>query len=48
MIVIEKGQYFSAMTKQQYLQFDTEELKTEVIQMVKRNDDVDSVAGGSS
>jgi DNA-binding transcriptional MerR regulator len=30
MIVIEKGKYFSAITKQQYFQFDTEQIGVEI------------------
>ena len=31
MIVVEKGKYFSAITKQRYFRFDTEQIGTEVI-----------------
>ncbi|MBN2124516.1 MAG: MerR family transcriptional regulator [Deltaproteobacteria bacterium] len=31
MIVVEKGQYFSAITKQHYFRFDTEEIGAEII-----------------
>lgn len=30
MIVIEKGKYFSAITKQQYFEFDTEQIGAEI------------------
>ena len=35
MIVSEKGNYFSATTMQRYLQFDTEQIKTEIIELQK-------------
>lgn len=31
MIVVEKGKYFSAITRQQYLRFDTEQIGAEII-----------------
>jgi len=31
MIVVEKGKYFSAITKQQYFRFDTEQIGAEII-----------------
>lgn len=37
MIVVEKGKYFSAITKQQYFRFDTEQIRTEIIQFQKTN-----------
>jgi len=33
MIVVEKGKYFSAITKQQYFRFDTEQIGTEIIEL---------------
>lgn len=33
MIVIEKGRYFSAITKQCYLRFDTEQISAEILDM---------------
>ena len=33
MIVIEKGMYFSAITKQQYFRFDTEQIGAEIIRL---------------
>jgi hypothetical protein len=33
MIVIEKGMYFSAITKQQYFHFDTEQIGAEIIRL---------------
>jgi DNA-binding transcriptional MerR regulator len=33
MIVVEKGNYFSAMTKQQYFRFDTEEIGAEITEL---------------
>ena len=33
MIVAEKGKYFSAITRQQYLQFDTEQIGSEIINL---------------
>ena len=33
MIVVEKGKYFSAITKQQYFRFDTEQMGAEVIKL---------------
>ncbi len=35
MIVVEKGKYFSAITRQQYLQFDTEQIGSEIINLQK-------------
>ena len=34
MIVIEKGKYFSAITKQQFFRFDTEEIGAEIIRLM--------------
>jgi DNA-binding transcriptional MerR regulator len=36
MIVVEKGKYFSAITKQQYFRFDTEQIGAEITKL-KRN-----------
>ena len=33
MIVVEKGKYFSAITKQQYFRFDTEQIGAEIIEL---------------
>ena len=33
MIVVEKGNYFSAITKQQYFRFDTEEIGVEITEL---------------
>ena len=33
MIVVEKGKYFSAITKQQYFRFDTEQIVAEIIRL---------------
>jgi DNA-binding transcriptional MerR regulator len=33
MIVVEKGQYFSAITKQHYFRFDTEEIGAEITEL---------------
>lgn len=33
MIVVEKGKYFSAITRQQYLRFDTEQIGAEIIRL---------------
>jgi len=33
MIVIEKGKYFSAITKQQYFGFDTEQIGAEIVSL---------------
>lgn len=33
MIVVEKGKYFSAITKQQYFRFDTEQIGAEIIRL---------------
>ena len=35
MIVIEKGKYFSAMTRQHYFRFDTEQISAEIINLYK-------------
>ncbi|MBI4620947.1 MAG: MerR family transcriptional regulator [Desulfobacterales bacterium] len=35
MIVVEKGKYFSAITKQQYFSFDTEQIVTEIFNLQK-------------
>jgi len=35
MIVIEKGKYFSAMTRQHYFRFDTEQICVEIINLYK-------------
>lgn len=37
MIVIEKGKYFSAITKQQYFRFDTEEINAEVVKLERED-----------
>jgi len=37
MIVVEKGKYFSAITRQQYFRFDTEQIRAEIIQLQKMN-----------
>ena len=37
MIVVEKGKYFSAITRQQYFRFDTEQIRTEIIKLQKTN-----------
>jgi len=33
MIVVEKGKYFSALTKQRYFRFDTEQIGAEIINL---------------
>jgi len=33
MIVVEKGKYFSAITKQQYFRFDTEQIGAEIVSL---------------
>jgi len=33
MIVVEKGKYFSAITKQQYFRFDTEQIGAEIVRL---------------
>jgi len=35
MIVVEKGKYFSAITRQQYLRFDTEQIGAEIVGLQK-------------
>ena len=35
MIVVEKGKYFSAITRQQYFRFDTEQIGSEIISLQK-------------
>jgi DNA-binding transcriptional MerR regulator len=35
MIVVEKGKYFSAITRQQYFRFDTEQIGAEIIDLQK-------------
>ena len=37
MIVVEKGKYFSAITRQQYFRFDTEQIRAETIKLQKMN-----------
>lgn len=37
MIVVEKGKYFSAITRQQYFRFDTEQIGAEIIKLQKTN-----------
>ena len=37
MIVVEKGKYFSAITRQQYFRFDTEKIRAEIIKLQKMN-----------
>lgn len=37
MIVVEKGKYFSAITRQQYIRFDTEQIRAEIIKLQKMN-----------
>ena len=37
MIVVEKGKYFSAITRQQYFRFDTEQIDAEIIKLQKTN-----------
>lgn len=37
MIVVEKGKYFSAITRQQYFRFDTEQIRAEIIKLQKTN-----------
>ncbi len=38
-IVAEKGNYFSAITKQRYMYFDTEQIGAELVILQKRNPD---------
>lgn len=35
MIVVEKGKYFNAITRQQYFRFDTEQIGAEIISLQK-------------
>jgi len=35
MIVVEKGKYFSAITKQQYFRFDTEKIGAEITELLR-------------
>ncbi len=37
MIVVEKGKYFSAITRQQYLRFDTEQIGAEIISLQRKS-----------
>jgi len=37
MIVVEKGKYFSAITKQQYFRFDTEQIGAEITKLQQNN-----------
>ena len=37
MIVVEKGKYFSAITKQQYFRFDTEQIGAEIIGLKRKS-----------
>lgn len=37
MIVVEKGKYFSAITKQQYFRFDTEHIGAEIVELQRRS-----------
>ena len=37
MIVAEKGRYFSAITRQSYMRFDTEKIGAELIEIQKSN-----------
>ena len=37
MIVVEKGKYFNAITRQQYIRFDTEQIGAEIIKLQKTN-----------
>ncbi len=37
MIVVEKGRYFSAITKQQYFRFDTEQIGAEIIKLQRKS-----------
>lgn len=37
MIVVEKGKYFNAITRQQYLRFDTEQIGSEIIRLQNHN-----------
>jgi DNA-binding transcriptional MerR regulator len=39
MIVVEKGKYFSAITRQQYFRFDTEQIRAEIIKFQKERRD---------
>ena len=43
MIVVEKSRYFSAITKQTYFRFDTEELKQEVINVFPEGNQVEQI-----
>ena len=40
MIVVEKGKYFSAITKQQYFRFDTEQLKAEITKLLRMDEPI--------
>ena len=38
MIVVEKGKYFSAITRQHYFRFDTEQIGAEIIRLQNYNE----------
>lgn len=37
MIVVEKGKYFNAITRQQYIRFDTEQIGAQIIKLQETN-----------
>ena len=45
MIVVEKGKYFSALTKQHYLRFDTEQIGAEIIDLQKTDSTLSKTSG---
>jgi DNA-binding transcriptional MerR regulator len=47
MIVVEKGKYFSAITKQQYFRFDTEQLGAEITELQQNSWYVPATETGS-
>ena len=47
MIVVEKGKYFSAITKQQYFRFDTEQIGAEITELQQNNFHLPQTQAGS-
>ena len=51
MIVSEKGNYFSAITRQRYMRFDTEQIGTELVNLQERDNAAsaaEKLAGGKA
>ena len=48
MIVAEKGNYFSAITRQRYMSFDTEQIGAELVYLQQPNNDSSSTADVAS